>query len=44
VELAAYSGTVGVRDSKAPEAGCLTLSAEGFAQLVSAAKADKLSF
>ncbi|TMQ80703.1 DUF397 domain-containing protein [Actinomadura soli] len=44
VELAALTGTIGVRDSKAPQAGHLTLSAEDFAQLVGAVKADKLNF
>ncbi|WUI04584.1 DUF397 domain-containing protein [Spirillospora sp. NBC_00431] len=44
VELASLAGTVGVRDSKAPEAGHLSLSAESFARLVNAVKADKLNF
>ncbi|GAA4233883.1 DUF397 domain-containing protein [Actinomadura meridiana] len=43
VELAAFSSTVGVRDSKAPGAGHLTLTAENFTQLITAAKADKLN-
>jgi hypothetical protein len=43
VELASLAGTVGVRDSKAPEAGHLMISTKSFAQLVNAAKADKLN-
>lgn len=34
VEVAAFTGAVGVRDSKNPEAGHLTLSRESFATLV----------
>ena len=44
VELAALTDTVGIRDSKAPEAGHLTLSAESFVQLVAAVKAGELNF
>jgi hypothetical protein len=43
VELADLSGMVGVRDSKAPEAGHLTLSPKSFAQFITATKADKLN-
>lgn len=43
VELAALASVVGVRDSKAPGAGYLTLSTESFAQLVAAVKAGELN-
>ncbi|WP_067489430.1 DUF397 domain-containing protein [Actinomadura hibisca] len=41
VELARLSDLVGVRDSKAPEAGHLSLSAESFAELVARVKRDE---
>lgn len=43
VELAALTGMIGVRDSKAPEAGHLALSAGSFAQFLTAVKAGKLN-
>lgn len=43
VELARFPGGVGVRDSKRPEAGHLTLSLEGFAELVTRVRRDELS-
>ncbi|MFC5747320.1 DUF397 domain-containing protein [Actinomadura rugatobispora] len=42
VELARLSGAVGVRDSKAPEAGHLALTAEAFARLVARVRRDEL--
>jgi hypothetical protein len=42
VELAALTGTIGVRDSKAPDAGHLTLSSESFAQFITAVKRGAL--
>lgn len=44
VEVTALPGGHGIRDSKAPEAGHLTLSAESFARLVAAVKAGNLNF
>ncbi|MFI0370428.1 DUF397 domain-containing protein [Actinomadura sp. 1N219] len=44
VELAALAGVIGVRDSKSPDAGHLTLSAKGLAQFLTAVKAGKLNF
>jgi hypothetical protein len=41
VELARLAGAVGVRDSKAPEAGHLVVSLEGFARLVAQVKRDE---
>lgn len=43
VEVASLAGGRGIRDSKAPDAGHLALSAETFAQLVTAVKAGKLN-
>ncbi|MWA06338.1 DUF397 domain-containing protein [Actinomadura sp. LD22] len=42
VELAALNGAVGVRDSKVPEAGHLSLSAGDFAALVARVKRAEL--
>ena len=42
VEVARLVGAIGIRDSKAPEAGHLTLSAEGFAALLNRMKRDEL--
>ncbi|WP_067807604.1 DUF397 domain-containing protein [Actinomadura formosensis] len=42
VELARLSRTVGVRDSKAPEAGHLSFSPESFSELVARIKQDEL--
>ncbi|WP_412519935.1 DUF397 domain-containing protein [Actinomadura madurae] len=42
VELAALADSIGVRDSKAPDAGHLTLSPESFAQLIAAMKRGEL--
>ncbi|MFC9976871.1 DUF397 domain-containing protein [Spirillospora sp. NPDC127200] len=44
VELAALGARVGVRDSKAPGAGHLSLSSEGFAVLVGRLKRGELTF
>jgi hypothetical protein len=41
VELARLAGTVGVRDSGAPEAGHLVVSLEVFARLVAQVKCDE---
>ncbi|RAY15693.1 DUF397 domain-containing protein [Actinomadura craniellae] len=38
VEIANLAGNIGVRDSKAPDAGHLTLSPEGFAALLDRVK------
>ncbi|MFF5261925.1 DUF397 domain-containing protein [Actinomadura viridis] len=38
VEVAALPRSIGVRDSKAPEAGHLSLSVQGFAALVARVK------
>lgn len=43
VELAQLPGGVSVRDSKRPEAGHLTLSMAGFAELVARVKRDEMS-
>lgn len=45
VEVADLGGTIGIRDSKAPDAGHLTVSAECFADLLSRVKrsADDLT-
>jgi hypothetical protein len=43
VEVAQLSGNIGLRDSKAPDTGHLTLSAEGFADLVARMKRDELN-
>jgi hypothetical protein len=42
VELASLAGVISVRDSKAPDAGHLTLSSESFAQLITAVKRGEL--
>lgn len=42
VEIAALAGGRGIRDSKDPGAGHLTLSVESFAQLVTAVKRGEL--
>ncbi|WP_309239675.1 DUF397 domain-containing protein [Actinomadura sp. J1-007] len=44
MELAALEQGVGVRDSKNPESGHLSLSSEGFAEFVGRVKRDELSF
>ncbi|TYB48694.1 DUF397 domain-containing protein [Actinomadura chibensis] len=44
VEVAALVEGCGIRDSKAPEAGHLAVSIEGFARLVVAVKAGELDF
>ncbi|MFC4052970.1 DUF397 domain-containing protein [Actinomadura syzygii] len=44
VEVAALPKGRAIRDSKAPEGGHLVLSAESFAQLVAAVKADEFDF
>ncbi|MBT2206767.1 DUF397 domain-containing protein [Actinomadura sp. NEAU-AAG7] len=41
VEVARLAGTVGVRDSKAPEAGHLSITREAFAVLVARLKRDE---
>ncbi|GAA2165997.1 DUF397 domain-containing protein [Actinomadura napierensis] len=43
VEVAALAEGRGIRDSKAPEAGHLTLSPDGFAQFVARVKRDGLN-
>lgn len=43
VEVAALAEGRGIRDSKSPDAGHLTISAESFAQLVARMKRDELS-
>ncbi|MFI0450801.1 DUF397 domain-containing protein [Actinomadura sp. 6N118] len=43
VEAANLNGLVGLRDSKAPGAGHLTLSADGFADLLARVKRDDLT-
>lgn len=43
VEVAALAEGCGIRDSKAPDAGHLTLSAENFAQLIAAVKRGELT-
>jgi hypothetical protein len=43
VEVAKLSRNIGVRDSKAPDAGHLTLSAESFAHLLARVKRGELS-
>ncbi|MGI5417831.1 DUF397 domain-containing protein [Actinomadura luteofluorescens] len=42
VELAALPHAVGIRDSKAPDAGHLTLTPRAFADLLTRAKLDRL--
>ncbi|MFC5747321.1 DUF397 domain-containing protein [Actinomadura rugatobispora] len=42
VELARLAGAVGVRDSRAPEAGHLALAPEAFTRLVAQVKRDEL--
>ncbi|MGI5324193.1 DUF397 domain-containing protein [Actinomadura nitritigenes] len=42
VEVADLAVAIGVRDSKAPEAGHLALSADGFAQFVERVKRGEL--
>jgi hypothetical protein len=42
VEVAQLPGTVGVRDSKAPEAGHLSFPVPAFAELVARVKRDEL--
>ncbi|HEU5026947.1 MAG TPA: DUF397 domain-containing protein [Spirillospora sp.] len=44
VEVAVLAGGRGVRDSKAPEAGHLTLSPDNFAQLIERVKRGDLNF
>jgi hypothetical protein len=41
VELARIAGAIGIRDSKAPEAGLLALTPEVFARLVAQMKRDE---
>lgn len=43
VEVAIFAEERGIRDSKNPDAGCLTLSAESFAQLIAAVKRGELN-
>jgi len=43
VEVAALAEGRGIRDSKAPGAGHLTLSPEGFSQLITAVKRGELN-
>ncbi|MGI5206363.1 DUF397 domain-containing protein [Spirillospora sp. CA-108201] len=43
VEVADLAGNVGLRDSKAPNAGHLTLSPKTFAELVARMKRDELA-
>lgn len=43
VEVARLAGAIGIRDSKAPAAGHLTLSPENFAALLTQAKRDNLT-
>ena len=43
VEVAQVGGNVGVRDSKAPDTGHLTLSPKSFAHLVAKVKRDELN-
>ncbi|RAY12834.1 DUF397 domain-containing protein [Actinomadura craniellae] len=43
VEIAAFPGTIGIRDSKAPEAGHLRLSNEDFAALIASVKHNEPS-
>ncbi|MEU8798388.1 DUF397 domain-containing protein [Spirillospora sp. NPDC048819] len=43
VELARLTFAVGIRDSKAPEAGHLALSPQNFAELVSRIRRDELN-
>lgn len=42
VEVAQFNDAVGVRDSKNPQGGRLSLSAEGFAELVARVKRAEL--
>ncbi|GAA3935168.1 hypothetical protein GCM10023085_15670 [Actinomadura viridis] len=42
LEVAQLDGAVGLRDSKAPDAGHLTLSPAGFSELVRRVKRDDL--
>lgn len=42
VEIADLVGTIGIRDSKAPDAGHLRISAKSFADLVARVKQDEL--
>lgn len=42
VEVAALDGGCGIRDSKAPETGHLTLSAVSFARFLTRVKQDEL--
>ncbi|MES9536209.1 MULTISPECIES: DUF397 domain-containing protein [unclassified Actinomadura] len=44
VEVADLGGQVGMRDSKAPEAGHLVLTPEAFGQLVNCLKQDDRDF
>ncbi|MGW2313373.1 DUF397 domain-containing protein [Actinomadura luteofluorescens] len=44
VEVADLGGHVGMRDSKAPEAGHLVLTPEAFGQLVNCLKQDDRDF
>jgi hypothetical protein len=41
VELARLTRVIGIRDSKSPQMGSLSLSGEGFSQLIKAIKDDK---
>jgi hypothetical protein len=42
VEVADLTGAIGIRDSKAPDAGHLRISAESFADLLTRVKQDEL--
>ncbi|MEW2353754.1 DUF397 domain-containing protein [Spirillospora sp. NPDC029432] len=44
MEVARLDNAIGVRDSKNPDAGHITLSAGAFARLVHHAKQDRLNF
>ncbi|WP_067793425.1 DUF397 domain-containing protein [Actinomadura formosensis] len=43
VEVAGLSGGIGIRDSKAPDGGHLTLTPRAFTALIHRAKQDKLN-
>jgi hypothetical protein len=43
VEVAGLAAGIGVRDSKTPDTGHLTLSPQGFADLLARVKRDELS-
>jgi hypothetical protein len=42
VEVADLTGVIGIRDSKAPDAGHLRISAESFAEMLARVKRDEL--